>query len=63
MADKQQTRIVELQRQLKIARDALTRIQSGCRSAEVVADCALYDMMPLEPKQQLQGLVGHERRR
>ena len=58
---KQPSRIIELQRQLKLARDALTRIQAGCRDAEGVACTALYRMMPLEPKQPLQGLVGHDR--
>jgi hypothetical protein len=53
------TRIVELQQRLKIANDALAKIQAGCRDPEGVASSALYDMMTLEPKQPLQGLVGH----
>lgn len=58
----QQQRIVELQRQLKIARGALGRIMSGCRDPEAVADNALTAMWPSDQKQPLQGLVGHERR-
>lgn len=61
MANKDQKRIVELQRTLKIAKDALTRIKHGCRSPECIADEALYRMMPLDKALPLQGLVGHER--
>ena len=59
---KKPDRVIELQRQIKICRDALARIQGGCRSPEQVAAEALYEMMPSDPKYPLQGLVGHERR-
>lgn len=52
-------RVIELQRQLKIARDALERVKSGARDPEGTAALALDKMWPLEPKQPLQGLVGH----
>lgn len=52
-------RIVELQKSLRIARTALERIQAGHRNAEIVASGALDEMRKLEPKQQLQGVVGH----
>lgn len=54
-------RIVELQQSLRIARVALERIADGRTSspASVAAD-ALDKMWKLEPKQQLQGIVGHE---
>lgn len=60
-------RIVSLQRQLKIARDALTQIKSvdeqySNRSVRVAED-ALTEMWKLDPKQPLQGLVGHAPRR
>lgn len=56
-------RIIELQRSLKIARDALTKIRHGhSRCPETDAEAALDAMLPLEPKVQLQGLTGHERR-
>lgn len=61
MSDKR--RIVELQKSLKIARDALERIRHGhSRDPEITALQALEEMWKLEPKQQLQGLVGHIRR-
>lgn len=60
MADK--SRVVELQKQLKITRDALTRIKNGCNNPSTVADDALYRLMPFDNKYQLQGIVGHERR-
>lgn len=61
---KQKSRVVELQAALKIAREALERIKTGhCRSEpHRVAEDALDRMWPLERKQPLQGLVGHERR-
>ncbi len=43
-------RIIELQRQVKIARGALERISKGCRSPGNEADEALYAMLPLDPK-------------
>lgn len=56
-------RIIELQRSLKIAKDALELIRYGhSRCPEATAEKALDAMRPLEPKTQLQGLVGHERR-
>jgi len=57
-----QDRIIELQRQVKICRDALEAIRHGCRDPERVADEALYKLMPLDNKYQLQGVVGHARR-
>ena len=54
-----QQRIIDLQARLKIANDALARIQAGCRDPEFVASNAIYEQMALEPKRQLQGLVGH----
>lgn len=62
---KDQARIVELQRQVKIARAALTRIANGHHygTPERHADAALTEMWPLDQKQQLQGIVGHERRK
>jgi len=56
-------RFVELQARLKIANDALAKIQAGCRDPEKVASDAIYEQMVLEPKRPLQGLVGHERRK
>lgn len=62
MSDK--TRIIELQRQLKIARQAFEKIKcNGSHRAPEIADEALYEMMPLDPKRPLQGLCGHEPRR
>lgn len=55
-------RIVELQKSLKIARTALERIQCGHRDPEGLAGQALTELFKMEPKQQLQGTVGHERR-
>jgi hypothetical protein len=52
-------RIVELQKSLKVARAALERIQAGHRNPEGLAEQALDEMWKLEPKQQLQGIVGH----
>lgn len=60
MAEKD--RIVSLQGQLKIARDALNRISCGCRDPELAAVNALDDIWKLDRKQPLQGIVGHERR-
>jgi hypothetical protein len=55
-------RIVELQKSLRIAREALERISNGTTRAESVAAEALDKIWKLEPKQQLQGIVGHEPR-
>lgn len=52
-------RVIELQKSLRIARTALERIQAGHRNPEIVATGALDDMRRLEPKAQLQGIVGH----
>lgn len=52
-------RIVELQKSLKIAREALERIKCGTTRAEWIAEDALDRMWKLEPKQELQNLVGH----
>lgn len=57
--DNQQKRIIDLQHRLKIANDALGRIQAGCRNPENIATDALYDQMAYEPKAPLQGIVGH----
>lgn len=58
-----QNRIIELQRQLKIARAALATIARQYSSnPHLVEDQALQDMRPLDKKQPLHGLVGHERR-
>lgn len=60
MSDK--TRIIDLQRQIKICREALTKISYGTRSPEAVAADALYRMFPLDPKQDLAGICGHDKR-
>lgn len=62
MSDQQQQRIIELQRQVRGAMKALNWIAAGCRNPEAVASEALDAMWPLERKQPLQGLVGHEPR-
>ena len=62
MRNKDQQRIIELQRQLKIARTALGMIGRGCRDPEGIANQAADAMCPLDNKQPLQGLVGHEKR-
>ena len=62
MKNKDQQRIVALQKQVKIARTALAMIGRGCRDPEGIANQALDAMWPLDPKQPLQGLVGHEKR-
>lgn len=54
-------RIVELQRSLKIARQALRGIRDGYRNPEALAADALDIMFRLEKKQPLQNIVGHER--
>lgn len=53
-------RTIDLQKSLKIARTALERIQCGHRDPEGLATQALDEMWKLEPKQSLQGVVGHE---
>lgn len=53
-------RIIELQKSLRIAREALERIKCGTTRAQGIAEEALDKIWKLEPKQQLQGVVGHE---
>ena len=60
--NKYQTRIVELQRSLNVARDALERIKAGTNHSQDIAADALDELFRLERAQPLQGLVGHERR-
>jgi hypothetical protein len=59
---KNQDRIVELQRQVKIAKAVLTKIALGCRAPELEASAALDCMWSNDKKQALQYLVGHENR-
>ena len=61
MRNKDQQRIVDLQKQLKIARAALWTIGSGCRVPESIAIQAIDEIWALDKKQPLQGLVGHEK--
>jgi hypothetical protein len=56
-------RVVELQRQVKIARTALEKIERGSGNHFEVAATALEKMWPSDRKQPLQVLVGHEKRR
>lgn len=57
-------RIVDLQKALKIARETLEKIKDGhSRNPERDAEDALDRMWPLDRKQPLQGLVGHDRRK
>lgn len=60
MGDKQ--RIIDLQKQVRLARTALEKITHGCRDPEGVAEEALYQMMPLDRVQSSAGLLGWERR-
>lgn len=55
-------RIIELQKSLRVAREALERISNGTTRSESVASEALDKMWKLEPKQPLQGVVGHAAR-
>jgi hypothetical protein len=55
-------RIVELQKALRIARTALEKIRWGTSSPSSVAEQALDEMWKLDPKQPLQGIVGHAQR-
>ena len=52
-------RIIELQKQVRIAREALEKIRHGSGCPERVAEDALERLWPLDRKQPLQGLVGH----
>jgi len=58
----ERSRIIELQRQLSIARKYLTALAEGYRDPVGMASEALEMMRPMDPKAPLQGLVGHERR-
>lgn len=61
-ATKDKERIVALQKQLKIARDTLTRISSGHYRPYGIAYEALDEMNRIEWNSRptpLQGLVGH----
>lgn len=60
MSDK--ARIIELQRQVRIARLALEAIQHGAQNHQGRAENALYEMLSLDRKAPLQGLLSHERR-
>lgn len=62
MADRQQERIISLQRQVKVARDALLRIREGTSNPERVAAEAMDAMWGDDITQALQGLVGHGER-
>ena len=56
------SRIIELQKSLRLAKQALEKIKyghTGRYEASVIAEQALDEIWPLEPKQQIQGLVGH----
>lgn len=56
----QEQRIIDLQRQVSLARRALIKIANGhVRQPERTAEATLNEMMRLDPKQQLQGIVGH----
>lgn len=62
MADKQ--RIIDLQRQVSIARKALERIAHGCRDPDGVAEEALDGMMAKDHptrRAPLAGVLGWER--
>lgn len=55
-------RIIELQKQVRIAREALTRIGSGNYTESfcvTIASEALDKLWALDEKQPLQGVVGH----
>lgn len=63
MTDASRQRIIELQRQVRIARRALEHIAEGGdrRSPHYIALEALEEMARLNPPAPLQGLVGHGR--
>lgn len=53
-------RIIELQKSLRTAKDALEKIAYGhAHSPQDAASSALDKIWRLEPKQPLQGIVGH----
>jgi hypothetical protein len=58
MSDK--TRVIEMQKSLRISKEALERIAYGhAGNPQDAASSALDKMWRLEPKQPLQGIVGH----
>lgn len=63
MSKHDQELIRELRAQVKIAKEALTKIRFGCADADGVAEDALDRMWPHDDKQPLQGVVGHGTRR
>lgn len=48
MNDKEKARLVALQKQLRIAREALLKIQEYARSPDSIARAALYEMEQIE---------------
>lgn len=56
----QKARLIELQKQVRISKTALTAISNGCRNHETVATEALDALWALDKKQPLQGVVGHQ---
>lgn len=56
-------RVIELQRQVRIAKVALTKVAARANRVDLVmlAENALDEMFKNDPKQPLQGLVGHDR--
>jgi len=63
MSSKDKTRIAELQRQVRIAREALNKIKRYSGDPSRTAATAIEKMWPLDVKQPLQGVVGHGGRR
>jgi hypothetical protein len=64
MSKRDHERIVVLQRALKVAKDALLRIEHGHSSPHLVAENATYEIMQIETQARptpLAGLCGHER--
>lgn len=55
-------RIIDLQKQLKIARTALEQIRQGTGQPEGVAADALDEMMPHDKVNPIAGLMGWEKR-
>lgn len=61
MSDKQ--RIIDLQKQVRIARDALAKIVTGHHGrAYSIAEQALDDMRPKDKPLPLAGILGWEKR-
>jgi hypothetical protein len=60
-----QDRIIDMQKALKIAREALEKIKYGHSRIESakLAENALDEMWRLSAKQPMQALCGHERRK